>query len=403
MNNSSSDLYGTYFDTLILIWLKLALNDNSSKTFKIYNHFKDTKKLFEGSIEEYSKICTLNDKDKENLLIKNLSTAYDVLQTCINNNIDIIPIMDQRYPRALADIDNPPCLLFARGNYDYAVSKPMIAVVGTRKCTDYGIRVTSEISGGLAIAGCTIVTGVAEGIDEAAYKNAIKANGSVIFVIPDGMFCNQETRRIKNSELNKSVIISEHLPHSKQTNYAYPERNRIISGIAKGCLVTQAPTKSGALITANHAIEQGKDLFVVPANIDIPQSVGSNMLFFDGAFPVFGYKDILDILKIPYDKDMTYVFNEHSSYFDSTKKSNFPTNVDFIIAINRNRLSEPETKILKLFEISPLTLDYINKNLNIPVPELLRHLSKLEALGLIESLPGNNFRIIKLDIGEDYV
>lgn len=380
-------------DTLIAIWLKLALDDSSTKTYKVFKHFGDFEKVHEASYEELKEIPELKEKEIEALMNKDLHEAGNVAQVCTENFIEIITITDERYPKSLLELNCPPCVLFVSGNFDKAVSKPCIAVVGTRSCTEYGKRITSVMSGGLAVSGCTIVTGIANGIDEAAYMSAVKANGTVILVLPDGLFFSKPKTKILKSETHNTVVISEHLPYQKQTKFAYQERNRIISGLSCCCLVTQAPESSGALITANYTIEQGKELFVVPANIDIPQSVGSNKLFYDGAIPVFNYIDILENMNIQYDKDLTDIYAKSASYFDGKTSYANKQDIETFKKMFAPKLPEKTLKVLACFEDKPLSFDYIIKNTNLPVREVSSQLSHLETLDIIEALPGGNYKL----------
>ncbi len=382
------------YNALLWIWLKLALNDDSRKTFKVYNHFKNIKLIYESSPKDLEQIKGLSETDICKLINKDLHDANELLMICQENRIDIIDIDDERYPKSLLEIENPPCVLFTYGNYNKAMSKPKVTIVGTRECTVYGKRVTGQISGALALCGCTIVTGIASGIDESAYKSALKADGNAILVLPNGIMTSRFKEKMPNISYLNCALISEHLPNSSQTQYAYQERNRILSALSDWCVVTQAPKRSGALITANHALAQNKEVYVVPANIDIPQSEGSNRLFFDGAYPVLDYKDILDAVKLKYPDTIKDLVTESDlKYFE-----NNDTATNFSVSSFKKTfypiLDKDVAQILEIFEDKEITFDYIKRQFYDTNPnKILSCLTILETSGAIISLPGNKYKI----------
>ncbi len=380
---------------ILWIWLKTALNDRSLKTYKIYKKLGNIQSIYSCTVKDIDSLEFLTDKDKSMLLDKDLSSANQTYRLCKSNSIGITTIEDDDYPKLLREIDNPPCVLFYYGNYAKAFSKPCITIVGTRDCTTYGEVTTTYISGMLAACGFTIACGVAKGIDSFAMESAVKSDGSVIMVLPDGLIATNYTNKYKFKNIRyNGVVISEHLPNEKTSKYAYHERNRILSGVSLGTIVTQAPQVSGSLITAGYAADQGRDVFAVPANIDMIQSKGSNKLIKDGATPIFGYEDVLETY-LPRYKDVLIKCSEKDQ-INILKKSEedlFIKVEDFKRVIIK-QLDEDEQKVFALMSHREVTADYIIDRTNIPVSQVLGIISSLEAKGAIVSCPGNKYKIL---------
>lgn len=382
--------------TLLWLWLKLALNDNTTRTYKLYKEYGDIQKIYALGPAEIENIPFLKDEDKAALLNKNITKANEILFLCRSNSIDITTIDDEHYPKPFLDVYSPPCIIFTFGNYKLAMSKPKVTIVGTRKCTSYGDKITSKISGALAMAGCTIVTGIAKGIDKVAIKNAVNADGSVISILPHGILTSN-LRQLHSFEglTYKGIVLSEHLPDRQSTPFAYQERNRLLAGLSECCIITQAPEKSGALITANYALDQGKDVYVFPANVDIEASSGTNTLFKDGAIPITGYKDVLEPLMAKYgDKLHDRITESDLERFarGQTPEEEYKSYINFK-RIARQKLTDTEAAVFALIDYSSVSIDYLLGKTDIPVPEMLAALSSLEAKGAIKKGAGNTYTI----------
>lgn len=223
------------------------------------------------------------------------------MEKLAKENIDLITIKDKKYPRLLKEIYNPPSLLYIKGSIKSA-DRFSIGVVGTRKISAYGQKITPVITNQLVKAGLTIVSGLAKGIDTFAHQTALESNGRTIAVLGSGLdkesiypICNQD---LAEEISKKGALISEFPIKSRPLAYHFPQRNRIISGLSLGILVIEAPQKSGAIITANCALEQNRDVFAVPGDILFDNSSGPNNLIKMGAKLVSQAKDILEELNI---------------------------------------------------------------------------------------------------------
>jgi DNA processing protein len=212
----------------------------------------------------------------------------------------ILTLRDERYPKALKEITDPPLLLMVQGSLG-AFEKPMLAVVGTRRPSRYGLEAVEQLVPPLCRAGLTIVSGLAYGIDAAAHRETLKAKGTTIAVLGAGLnHVNPVEHRPLAREILESggAIVSEYPPDTKPDTFRFPERNRIIAGLSQATLVVEAPERSGALITASCALDAGREVFAVPGEISHPRSAGTNALIHDGATLVRSAEDILNGLSI---------------------------------------------------------------------------------------------------------
>ncbi len=209
-----------------------------------------------------------------------------------------IAITDARYPERLRHISNPPNILYCHGNTALLASESCIGVVGSRMPTAYGKDVTHTIATELAHAGAVIVSGLALGIDGIAHRAALAAHAHTIAVVGSGihesvLYPQSHQALAREIIAADGLVLSEYEPKTPARDYMFPERNRIISGLSRGVIVTEANEKSGALITARCAVEQGKDVFAVPGSILSPRSAGPNRLIRDGATPIMGAEDVI--------------------------------------------------------------------------------------------------------------
>lgn len=217
------------------------------------------------------------------------------------NNIEYVTRADPIFPVSLAQTEvDPPLVLYYKGNLDI-LREPCIAVVGTRRASQYGKYVTNKIVSELAQR-FTIVSGLATGIDGYAHAAALDAGGNTAAVLGSGLFNVTPVSNVKlfDDICKRGTVVTEYTPDTHATEYTFPERNRIISGLCKGVLVVEASDGSGSPITANCALEQGRDVFAVPGDIDKIRSIGTNKLIKNGAVPVTSANDIFDYYDVPH-------------------------------------------------------------------------------------------------------
>lgn len=233
---------------------------------------------------------------------KDLQKAKDILRSCEQKNIRLLPVTDMAYPRRLANTPDAPVLLYYKGILPKWESVPFIGIVGTRKASVYGLQVARHMGSQIASAGGIVVSGGASGGDSAAMQGALDAGYPVVGVLGCGVdvVYPRSNRAMFEKVLEKGCLISEYAPGEQPEPWHFPVRNRIISGVSNGVLVVEAPKKSGALITADTALQQGRDVFVVPGNIDNPNCEGSNRLLQEGATPVLSGWDVVSCYEFLY-------------------------------------------------------------------------------------------------------
>lgn len=253
---------------------------------KIYNASKvsleSTKILRKGVLEEI-------EKSKDISLIK----RYE--EYMVKHNIAIVNINDKTYPALLKEIHDPPITIFAKGNVDL-LKEFSIAVVGCRDATNYGLLMSKKLSYDLASKNIVIVSGLAKGIDASAHVGALMAKGKTIAVLGCGVDIPYPAQNLElyKEILKENLIISEYLVGTKPEAGNFPARNRIISGLSHGVVVVEARKKSGSIITVDFALEQGRNVYAVPGNINSQNSFGTNELIKQGARLITNSQDILE-------------------------------------------------------------------------------------------------------------
>ena len=277
------------------IWLATRPHMNDADRLAVLSHFGNPEDIYFADEQAYTEVPQMTRQIAQSLREKDLHAAGDILQGCVDLGIHICTYNDGAYPSRLKNIADPPMVLYYVGHLPDLDGTPVIAAVGTRKASPYGLNVAKRIGGQLARCGAIVVSGMAEGIDGAAASGALTAGGTVVGVLGCGVdvvypACN---RGLFADVERHGCLISEFPPGTEPFKWNFPRRNRIMSGLSTGVLVVEAPQRSGALITARQAAEQGRDVFVVPGNVDVPTCVGSNALMRDGAIPVSNGWDVV--------------------------------------------------------------------------------------------------------------
>lgn len=226
---------------------------------------------------------------------KELCWAQGVIKTCAEKHISILTFGDEAYPDNLRNIPDPPLVLYYKGVLPDFDGQPVIGVVGTRKASAYGLNNARQMSRQIAACGGLVVSGGADGIDAMALEGAMDVGKHTVAVLGCGVdiVYPRTSRKLFQRIEENGCLLSEYLPGTEPRTWQFPERNRIISGLSHGVLVVEAPKRSGALITAQVAFEQGREVFAVPGNIDVPTHAGSNALLQDYATAALSGWDVL--------------------------------------------------------------------------------------------------------------
>ncbi|MCL2044855.1 MAG: DNA-processing protein DprA [Oscillospiraceae bacterium] len=284
-------------DTLLYwIWLSEAKGIGIATAKALLLHFGSPENIYKGKTYEYGNIEGVNKTAVAALGNKSLENADKILQSCKKIACSILTIEDIEYPARLKNIYDPPLLLYVHGNMPKIDDEPVVSIVGSRTCTNYGLKIAEKTGYELAKSGFIVATGLAKGIDSAAAKGTLRAGGSVIGVIGSGLdvVYPPENRELFVKVAKTGAVVSEYPPGTKALAHNFPARNRIISGLSLGVAVIEAPKRSGALITASRALEQNRDVFTLPANVDAKSSEGSNALLREGAIPFITTDDIIN-------------------------------------------------------------------------------------------------------------
>lgn len=284
--------------------------------------------------------------------------------------IAAITVFDREYPEYLKEIAQPPWVLYIKGDASL-LTEVCFAVVGTRKPTQYGKRVARRMSAELASRGWVVVSGMAAGIDADAHRGAMEMNGKTVAVLGTGVdvVYPKHLHSLYRELVRKGAVCSEMPPGTTPHPGLFPRRNRIISGLSVGTLVVEAAERSGALITADFSMEQGREVFAIPGPITSEKSVGTNRLIQQGAKCVTGVQDILE-------------------EFPSLVPSSEPMQSE---SAEPSDLSREERLLLSFLKDEPVHIDELVKEVSLPSGEIHRHLLSLQLKKRIRQLPGARF------------
>ncbi len=296
--------------------------------------------------------------------------ALLILDDCLAREIRILLPMDREFPRLLKEIPDPPSLLFIRGELR-TTDALCIAIVGTRGASQYGRSQAERFARSLARAGLTIVSGLARGIDSAAHQGALEAEGRTIAVQSNGVaeIYPPQNQLLAEQIMERGAVLSEMPPGTKPKKGMFPQRNRLISGLALGTIVIEAAERSGALITARLAGEQGREVFALPGLVTSPAAGGCHQLIRDGARLVRSPEDVLDELGplvegVELQPELTV---RHAAEL---------------------QLNEQETCVLQAIDVEPTDINHVVLASGLPVPRVLSTLSVLEMRRLVRRLSG---------------
>lgn len=277
-------------------WIRLqsALGAGAALS-EIIEYFGSAKALFDAGETEWRMSPVLVPRQIEKLCESTEAQANEVLATCKMNGWQVVPYDDPHYPERLRSIFNPPAVLYVDGELPDIDNSIVIGIVGTRRASDYAVKAADVMSRGIAERGAVVASGGALGVDTAAHNGAMLAGGKTIAVLGCGLGTKylMENKPLRDAVVKNGALITEFQPFTPASKYTFPIRNRIISGISLGVLVVEASVKSGSLITANYALEQGRDVFALPCSILDPAFAGTNKLIDDGAIVATKPLDLL--------------------------------------------------------------------------------------------------------------
>ncbi|MCL2087977.1 MAG: DNA-processing protein DprA [Oscillospiraceae bacterium] len=405
------------------IWLSQCFAYGSDKPKMILEEYSDIEEFYNGGVAEFEKADFLTKEEIAKMTSVSLSACQEIAGKCSRLNIDIVAYNDDLYPERLRDIFNPPSVLYVKGDIGGLDERLAFTVVGTRSMTDYSKKVTGNLSYQLAKAGAVIISGCASGLDTYAHMGALKAGGTTIAVLACGLDVNYpaENRELKQQILKHGGALISELPPSAQTwPSIIPVRNRIMAALGTATVVTHAPVKSGSLITANHALEMGKDVFCVPPHdIYDEQYTGVNRLILDGAWPALSANDMLQVyiseyahnitLEKPKEQDETKAETPSDSNKNPVeptekppqkqpqkppqKQTTAPKKKPGEKPPAPDDLSSDERAIYDILTYDPIHINQLTEKSGLTVPSLLSALTNLEVRGLLTAIPGKKFML----------
>lgn len=400
------------------LWYATLPGIPEKEKIELLQHFQDPEDLFFAEESTLAQIENLTPEGIQILCSRDLTKAREVLRECTDKQIEILTYADAAYPMRLKSLSDPPLVLYYKGRLPAFDALPLIGVVGTRKASAYGLSTAKRMGFQITRCGGTVVSGAATGIDSVAMEGGLMAGGSVIGILGCGLdvIYPASNRRLFSEILRDGCLLSEFPPGTPPLKWNFPKRNRIISGISCGVLVVEAPKKSGALITAGCAREQGRDVFVIPGNVGVETCAGSNDLLRSGAiyadcgwdvmreyealFPDRIHRDetpyqlvqLQDELEKPLIKVAQRSSFQHKKPLSAMKKEKK--------AIDNGAkapYSDPEDKSISLTDqekeilsrlSQPLLVDDLIAASGLPAGVVLATLTVLEVKGMITRLPG---------------
>jgi DNA processing protein len=349
---------------------------------KLVSHFGTPEKVLSASRSDLVNVASLRKESLAALNGKGRLHLEDLANEEINRaaekNISIIPCDDPLYPAFLKNIHDPPIVLYVFGAPE-VLSSRSLGIVGSRSATHYGKSVAGQMANSLCSQGFTIVSGLALGIDTAAHNGALAAEGKTIAVLGCGLDIVYPSSNYKLYQhiASAGAVVSEYPLGTKPDNFRFPARNRIISGLSLGVVVVEAANRSGSLITARHALEQGREVFAVPGRIDSVKSAGTHSLLQQGAKLVHSINDIVE--EFPASAFQQNVEDpgseEEEQYFSEN-------------------LSQEEAELFGFIEVYPRAFDEIVKDSGFTAQQTNELLLLLELKGKVQVLPGKSYQRI---------
>ncbi len=393
------------------IWLSSRTGVTAAERQRLMVAFGSPERVYFADEEELRPL-DLSEKAKAALSDRSLKEAEEILAACDRIGCRAVTLQDAEYPRRLRQIFDPPLLLYVTGRALRFDDEAVIAVVGSRDASPYGLWCAKTMGYQLASRGAVVLSGLARGIDSTAMTAALQAGGTAVGVLgcgPDVIY-PAGNRPLYEDVASRGCLLTEYPPGTPPLGEHFPRRNRIMSGLSLGVLVVEASERSGALITARHALEQGRDVFALPANIDAPKAQGGNGLIRDGeAELVTGAEDILQRYVPQFRGKLRYRPSGSQSAEDLPEpklteekpKSAQPApaperdEIETVPASKQKTMfSDDEMAILRCLEREPLQSDDIIAVTGLPARRALSALTVLELRGMLRQREGSWFEAL---------
>lgn len=384
-----------------------ALGAGCRKTGEMIAYFGSPQKLFECSEYDMKLSGIFTPGQIVKLKESTLDGAYKILEDCRKQNCGIVTPEDRLYPRMLKGLDDLPAVLYYYGDLRFLIHKIAIAVVGTREANENSLAVAKSLSASLCRSGAVVISGGALGVDSAAHTGAVEAGGKTAAVLGNGFGSNylSANEELRDAVAHNGAVITEYPPYTPAIVRNFPIRNRIISGLSHGTVVVEAGVRSGSLITANLALEQGRDVFAVPGDVMSDKFRGVHKLISDGAKPVFSAMDVLEGYAAKYptaidiDKIETELTMTNNVGRINTKSAAEEKKTDFHqkslkAAADLSDLSEDAKTVYAVFGDEPIHIDDIARKTGLDFSKVFCSVTELELAELIGSSAGKLYHKI---------
>lgn len=394
------------------IWLTTRKGLSARGAYLALRHFGTPQEAFQADEMAISCCEGLTRRECEALADKSLDLPQQILAQCLAKNIRILTHQDAAYPGRLRNLDEPPLVLYYLGRLPDFDAEPVIGVVGTRKASGKGLQTAHRLGYQIAACGGLLISGLAAGIDEMAMRGAVSTGRPVVGVLGCGVdvVYPLSNRSLYLDTLRYGCLISEYPPGTEPLHYHFPVRNRIISGLSLGVVVIEAPARSGALITASRALEQGRDVFAVPGAAGEDYTAGSNRLLKEGAILAESGWDVMQeyyhlypekIKQTMVGEDLTPALEVWRSQTEQAvrkvaqsldaPKPKQPVYLDIDTILPG--VTPDEAGILTALRDGPLHVDALVEACQLPTPRVLASVTLLEVKGFIKRLPGHRFSL----------
>ena len=389
------------------VWLSEVKGLTNRSKLLLLDHFGTPENVYYADEDEYRLVPGIELRQTALLAEKSTEQADRILGACSRLGLRLLTMQDADYPLRLRSIFEPPVLVYVKGNLPVIDEEVTLAMVGTRKATPYGVEAAEKIAYGLCKQGAIVISGAAAGIDSASHRGALRAGGKTVAVLGCGV---DVVYPAGNEWLYRDIaasgaLVSEYPPGSAAEAWHFPARNRIISGLSLGTIVVEAPEKSGALITAGTALEQGRDVFAVPGPIDAPMSRGCNRLVADGAAALI--TDSWDVLReyeamyphkilgerVELPRTLGYQAREEQSHAKKEEAAETPALPRLDLAKNDAGLTDDQMTILRALKGGAMQVDDIIEQTDLPTRRVLSALTMLELEGFVEQGGGKHFSL----------
>lgn len=394
------------------IWLSALRMRPNAKQLLLEHFHGDPERLYYSTEAELKAVNGIRESDLKALKLRELETAMDILARCDMEHISVVTLQDAAYPARLKNIYDPPVVLYVKGKLPAVDEEVAIAVVGTRDATPYGLKMARIFGHDLASCGAVVVSGLTRGIDRAAAEGALEGCGRVIGVL--GTAHDEAHGGLNDDVAANGALISEYPPGTRTFRDQFRYRNRITAGLSVGTFVVEAPKGSGAVKFAHEALEQGKDVFALPGNVDAENCVGTNQLLREGARPVTGVWDILceytdlycgklrylddtelkKLRGLPAAKPEKYADFVQVRVPNPKKVIDKPKAVEYIdLEKQLDGLSPEQLKIVSAMGKEPVHIDDLIDAAGLDAPTVLAELTMLQIEGVVTQEPGKRFTL----------